>query len=166
MNDKELRGIVLWRFYERRRENDSSLIVLTADDFDDSVSRNEVISICGQLAEKGLIQKWQKNMQGSGPQYGRGRISAFGVDVIEGSASSPIAITIDQSRRISVSESNNVQIGDSNTMDLSNCVNQISQAIESSSGSEEEKREAKSRLKRLLSHPLVAAVVGGLTGGM
>lgn len=166
MNDKELRGIVLKRFYERRRENDRSLIVLTENDFDETIGRNEVISICGQLAEKGLIDSWQKNMQGGGPQYGHGRISAFGVDVIEGSATSPMAITIDQSRHITVSASQNVQIGDSNSMELAYVFNQLSQAIEESNGSETEKREAQSRLKAFLSHPLVAAIVGGLTGGM
>jgi hypothetical protein len=38
--------------------------------------------------------------------------------------------------------------------------------IEASSASDPEKTEAKSRLKALLSHPLVAAIVGGLAGGI
>lgn len=166
MTDRDLRGIVLKRFYERRRENERSLIVLTKDDFDENLSRNEIISICGQLAEKRLIDSWQQNMQGGGPQYGHGRISAFGIDVIEGSATPPIAITIDQSRNVTVSGSQNVQIGDSNSMDLAYVFNQLSQAIEESNGSEEEKREAQSQLKEFLSHPLVAAIMGGLAGGM
>lgn len=166
MTDKELRGIVLNRFYERRRENDQSFIVLTEDDFDEGINRNEAISICGQLAEKGLLSKWKQNMEGSGSTYGTGKISAFGVDVVEGSATPPIAIKIDRSKHITVSASQNVQVGNSNHMELTDVISELSHAIEKSNGSEKEKEEAKSLLKSFLSHPLVAAITGGLAGGV
>lgn len=58
------------------------------------------------------------------------------------------------------------QIGNGNSMSFENVLNELSQAIENSNESPTEKEEAKSRLKRLLEHPLVASIIGGAVSGL
>ena len=72
-----------------------------------------LLNICEQLAEHGLLH-W-RSLRGLTVDGGMGNISASGVDVVEGTARAPIAITL---HTISVIQSSNVQIGDSNTQDV------------------------------------------------
>jgi hypothetical protein len=72
---------------------------------------------------------------------GWGKISAFGVDVIEGHAKPPISITLDQVQDFSVQ------------------IDKIVNAIEQSKASEHEKTEAKFLLKKFLEHPLVTSIL-------
>jgi len=65
---------------------------------------------------------------------------------------------------INISGTNAVQIGDYNNQDIANSFELLFQKIESSSASPEDKMEAKSLLTKGLSHPLVAAVLGTVTG--
>lgn len=58
------------------------------------------------------------------------------------------------------------QVGNGNTQNIHNVFNQLLQQIETSSASDEEKQEAKSRLAKFLEHPLVGAIVGGLAGSL
>ena len=72
-----------------------------------------LLNICEQLGEHGLLH-W-RSLKGLTIDGGMGKISARGVDVVEGTARAPIAITL---QTISVSQSSNVQIGDSNIQDV------------------------------------------------
>jgi hypothetical protein len=167
MKDNELRGLLLREYYNKR---DLGWFQWAGTDFDPAPigfsTSEQFLRICDQLGEHGLID-WKPFSGGSGNTVGGiGRISASGVDVIEGNRQSPIAIALDQSRHISVTQSNHVQIGDGNVQDVSIHVAGLVEAIENSSGSEEEKRQAKSLLKRFLEHPLVTAIGGGLASSI
>ncbi len=147
---------------DRRSENSSSFIVLTEADFQGRFSFKELQRICQQLDEKTLIDKWRLSMRGVGPEVGRGRITAYGIDVVEGTAEPPLSVVLDQSSHISVTSSQNVQIGNHNVQRFNGYMKQIIQAIDNYPGGEKQKAEAKSLLKKFLEHPLVTAIVGGL----
>lgn len=107
MKDADRRAIILSKLYDERHVR--SWISVP---FDTTKSTEEQIietNICDQLSQYGLIE-W-KGLVGS--PVGMAKITARGVDVVEGSSKAPIAINID-ARRISVSGSANVQIGDGN----------------------------------------------------
>jgi hypothetical protein len=159
MTDNQLRGIVLRKYYEKRREGD---IQWTTGDFDEqSWPAGELFRICDQLAEHRLIH-WTRIPLQEGRSGGVGQISAYGIDVVEGHVKPPIAITFDQSRNISVASSSNVQIGDSNIQVVTIQFERLIAAIDHASVSDVQKQEAKSLLKRFLEHPLVTSIVGGL----
>ncbi|EMP5336923.1 hypothetical protein AAIG28_23280 [Citrobacter freundii] len=58
------------------------------------------------------------------------------------------------------------QVGNGNTQNIHNVFNQLLQQIETSSASDEDKQEARSRLAKFLEHPLVGSIVGGLAGSL
>lgn len=67
---------------------------------------------------------------------------------------------------INIHDSYGVQVGDHNRQDIILSVQQLVTAIHDSDASDEDKAEAKSRIKTLIEHPLVAAILGGATGGL
>jgi hypothetical protein len=83
MKDNELRGLILQKYYDRRREGWSQW---QTDDFKDlpdtaDFDAVDVFRACNHLSEHGLI-KWQSIEDGQGQTIGgAGKISAFGVDV-------------------------------------------------------------------------------------
>lgn len=164
MKDNELRGLILRKYYDKRREGWFQWSDEDFKDLPDTVEFDAVdlFRVCDQLGEHGLIE-WN-GVQGGGGQTigGAGKISAYGVDVIEGHAKSPISVVFDQSRYISVSESSNVQIGDSNIQDVAVYLEKLITAIDDSSGTSAQKEEAKSLLKKFLEHPLVVSIAKGL----
>lgn len=61
------------------------------------------------------------------------------------------------------------QIGNYNRQDIQHVFNALEQAIDAAMASEEEKQEAKSRLKKFLEHPLTNTILGsglGLAGSL
>jgi hypothetical protein len=58
------------------------------------------------------------------------------------------------------------QVGNGNIQNIHNVFNQILQKIEDADATQEDKEEAKSLIKKLLEHPLVNSVVGGLSGSI
>lgn len=161
MKDNEIRGLVLQKYYDKRRQG---FFQWSKEDFADlpptvDIDSADLFRACDQLAEHGLIE-W-KPLRGRGQTVGGvGKITAFGVDVIEGESKPPISITLDHS--ISVHGSSNVQIGSHNVQDVSVEIGKLIAAINDSTATEAEKAEAKSLLRKFLEHPLVASVVGGL----
>jgi hypothetical protein len=96
------------------------------------------------------------------------RITAFGVDVIEGVSKPPIEISIDSS--INVHGSQNVQIGgQGNVQSLTMDIEKMNSFVDSSGASVVEKEEAKSLLRKLSENKLVQMAIGALikakTGG-
>ena len=160
MKDTEIRGILLQKYYERRRERH---IQFSSEDFDGAISDTDIAYISDQLAEHGLID-WQPFHNRGELVGGFGYITAFGVDVIEDEdVDSPIKIVFDQ-RNITVTKSTNVQIGNGNIQAIT--IGEIIAAIAKSNASEKEKNDAKSILKRFLEHPLVTSILGGVSGSV
>jgi hypothetical protein len=115
-----------------------------------------VANVLEQLAQHNLID-W-KPLKGSGGHYMTymARIKAGGVDVIEGTANPAISISVDNS--VSVHGSQGVQIGGQGnvqtvTMDVGHLLN----AVDGGAGTQQEKEEAKSLLKKITENPLVKA---------
>jgi len=163
MTEKQQRGIVLRKFYEKREDGLFQWAELAeTEQLEPGI---DYIRMSDQLGDYGLID-WQP-VRGSGGKTvgGIGQINAFGIDVIEGEAQSPlpIEIKIDQ-RSYNISASSHVQIGDNNVQDVQIHIEKLFDAIERSSGSPDEKAEAKGRLKKFLEHPLVTSIAGGLAG--
>jgi hypothetical protein len=160
MTDSELRGLVLQKFYEKRRDGMSPMPVGEAGAlFDPKV----VFDICEQLKQQGLLE-W-KGLRGSAPREiaGMGKITARGVNIIEGTAPRPSSIMLVQP--ISVHSSSNVQIGNSNIQGVHIDAEKLIAAINGSNAGEQEKAAAKSLLRQLIENPLVAKIIGGIAGG-
>ena len=156
MNDNELRGKLLKELYDRRREPWTQIGL---DHFNDPEAQ-ETVRIAEQLSQYGLIEFKMLNRH----LGGQARILAFGVDVIEGTTHAPISISIDGSQTINISNSSNIQVGDHNSQTINSGVQALIKTINESNASPSEKEEAKSLLKKLLEHPLVAAIAGGAIG--
>ena len=158
MTDNEMRGVVLQKFYELRRQGN---ITPEPSDFDPPIPSEDLFHICEQLGDHGLLD-WQP-LRGLGVDSGMGRITALGVDVVETKgSSSPIGITFTHTQHISINHSQAVQIGSGNIQSFSIVVDNFITQLEQANASEEEKKEAKARLKAFLEHPLVTSVLGGL----
>jgi hypothetical protein len=157
MTDNELRGIILKKFYERRREGN---IIPKPEDFDPPILFEDLYRICEQLGDHDLLS-WRNEGSPGELSFGFGKISAYGVDVIENNEKPPIGINL---TNISVVHSQGVQIGDSNVQSISNAFDQVISQIENLKVSDEEKKEAKSKLKSFLEHPLTISVLGNMAG--
>ncbi|UGA46349.1 hypothetical protein HU230_0010050 [Bradyrhizobium quebecense] len=151
MKDAELRGLVLKALYDVRHTH-------TYANFDTTpglpaVDRDTLRNIIIQLTEKGLA-KYTSVYAGT---ISSARISAEGIDVVEGNTVPPISITFDNS--ISVRASQNVQIGQGNTQTVTMEISKLINAIDGGVGSLQEKEEAKSLLKKVVDNPLVKATI-------
>lgn len=164
MTDKELRGIILAWFYEKRREGN---IVPKPENFSPPIHPDDLYRICDQLAEHNFLEWTPQTSSRSGTLktvLGHGRISANGVDIVEsGGKSSPIAINF---QNISITQSQGVQIGNGNIQSLVYIFENLISQIESLNATEAEKMEVKSRLKSFLEHPLVNTMIGAAAAAL
>ncbi len=158
MKDAEIRGLILQYYYARRRESWS---LPTPHDLGAGLTENDILQVANQLAEHNLLE-WRKLGSHGNIHAGMGKINAFGIDVVEGSARAELKVEFVQNKTINITGSTNVVVGDNNTVTQS--VRDLLSAIECSNGTPEQKAEAKSLLRRFLEHPLVAAVAGGAIG--
>jgi hypothetical protein len=161
IKDNELRGIILRKYYERRRETRFQWKESDLQDIDNNIEFDSVdlFRICDQLAEYNLIE-WKPIVMQGKTQGGLGQITAFGVDVIEQSQEPPISINLDQRQNITIQNSSNVNIGNVNIQEL--IISKFIEEIDNSKASDTEKKEAKSLLQKFLEHPLIVSVFGGL----
>lgn len=160
MKDNELRGLVLKRFYDLRHQHHLCQlpdIVASAP-----TEHVQIANICDQLNQHGLID-WRPMRTITGIVGGMGKITANGVDVIEGTTRAPIALTLND-HRISVSESSNVQIGTSNTQGVNTHIKKLIAAVDHSRASDSEKEEANSLLEKLFGNSLIQSVWGTIFG--
>lgn len=67
-------------------------------------------------------------------------------------------------QNINISHAQGIQVGNNNNQSIRNVFESIAIEIDSSTAPPAEKEEAKTRLKKLLEHPLVAAIVGAGIG--
>jgi len=160
MKDTELRGLLLQAYYEHRRED---WFVPTAEELGVNVDEQDILQVCDQLGQHNLIQ-WRSLASFGNINAGMGKISAFGIDVVEGEATPDIKVHIVQNNSVNVTGSTNVAVGDHNYQTITDSVQHLVSTIDSSCASMEQKAEAKSLLRKFLEHPLLSAQAGGAIG--
>lgn len=155
MRDGDARGVVLKRLYDIRHRRDRA----NASDFAGLPIEPRVLpNIMEQLAQQNLID-WHPVREGMDNHLiFMARITAFGVDVVEGNVASPITVTIDSS--VNVHGSQNVQVGGQGnvqtvTMDIERMIN----AVDGANVSAAEKTEAKSLLQKIALNKLVQSIL-------
>lgn len=164
MKDTELRGIVLQSYYEKRRE---AMFTPKEEDFQQQITIEDICAISEQLGEHGLIT-WKAIKNFGGVSFGMGKISAFGIDVVEGAATPDIKVEFVQNKSINITGSSNVIVGDHNQQNISHHIREIVRTIDDSQATPAQKAEAKGLLRKFIEHPMVTAVAGGaisLLGG-
>lgn len=150
MKDSELRAIVLAKLYELRHTKNLVNPMRELESID--VGGQVVANICEQLSQQNLIE-WRPLRTGFGIIDAQARITSFGVDVVEGAAEAPIALSIDSS--VHVYGSTNVQVGSGNIQGLNLDIEKLNAAIDGATATLEEKAEAKSLLRRMIESPLL-----------
>jgi hypothetical protein len=101
MRDSELRGLILEALYNQRRED---LVNLDQELGGVPVPHSATESILRQLVKKGLVDRPIQSLNG----LGNARITAYGIDVVEGTTSPPVSIVLHQ-RTVQ-----DVQVGEGN----------------------------------------------------
>ncbi len=160
MKDTQLRGLLLEAFYRRRRED---FFVPNAEEIGAKVGEQDILQVCDQLAQHRMI-KWKSLGSPGNIEVGVGKISAFGIDVIENVATPDINVEFVQNQTVNISDSTNVVVGNNNSQVVTQTVRNLISIIESSDSPNEQKTEAKSLLRRFLEHPLLTAVAAGAIG--
>ena len=164
MKDTEIRALVLKYFYEKRYDGYDGYQQWTDDDIlnlGHGLNKKIVFGICDQLSDHNLIVWKPVKNSGVGTVAGMGKITAHGVDVVEGNAMPDIKVEFVQNKTVSITGSSNVVVGNNNIQNITQHIHQIEHAINSSTGSDEEKTEAKSLLRKFIEHPLVTSIAGG-----
>jgi hypothetical protein len=107
MRDSELRGVILEALYNQRRKD---LVNLDQELGGPPLPHAATESILRQLVNKGLIERPLQPLSG----LGSGRITAYGIDVVQGTTRPPLSILFHQ--RIKVQD---VQVGEGNIQKVS-----------------------------------------------
>ena len=155
VKDSEIRGILLQKYYDARIGQDMIQVPHLTDE---TIDRDTAFRISEQLHQHGLIE-W-KSIGSIHMKTGMGKITAFGVDVIEGAVRPPIAIVV-HDHSVQIANSSSVQVGHGNIQGVTISGERISVAIDRSSASQTEKEEAKSILQKLLGSPLLSTILSG-----
>src|SRR5205807_4317501 len=100
-------GLILDALYNLRRKD---LVSLDQELGELRVSRGATESILRQLEKKGLVERPSQPLSG----LGTGRITAYGIDVVQGTTSPPLSILLHE--RITVQD---VQVGEGNIPNIS-----------------------------------------------
>ena len=108
MRDSELRGLILEALYNQRRKN---LVNLDQELGGLPVPHSATESILRQLVKKGLVERPIQSLNG----LGNARITAYGIDVVQGTTRPPLSILLHQ--RITAQD---VQVGEGNIQNFSN----------------------------------------------
>jgi hypothetical protein len=155
MTDDELRGLLLEKYYQRRKER---LIGLVPTDFDGKLSEQDILTTAGQLADHGLIH-WRPNRGHGGIGGGMGTITAAGVDVIENKVPAPIEIRLPRDRSLQVSAASAVMAANETKQSVGAAIARLAQAIDEADASAADKRSALSLLRAFQEHPLLCSIV-------
>ena len=102
MRDSELRGVILEALYNQHRKD---LVNLDQELGGLPVPHSATESILRQLVKKGLIERPLQPLNG----LGSGRITAYGIDVVQGTSRPPLSILLHQ--HITAQD---VQVGEGN----------------------------------------------------
>jgi hypothetical protein len=162
MKDSVVRGCLLQLLYERRSEG--AIPFGQAEQAvppPGGINRRDWLRAVAQLSEYGLID-WTplEDKSGMGLLSGFAKISDFGVEVLETGVESPIQIG--ESRRTSVPRHQRAPIATSTPQQqmITDALEKVITAINQADVSEQEKNEAKSLLRKLLSSKAAAKVLG------
>ena len=147
-------------YYDNRRK---PLTRPKPEDFGGVLSDDDILEVSDQLARHQLLD-WKPLKSQNRIINGMGKISPFGIDVIEGAARSDINIELVQNKNITITGSSNVIIGDNNSQHLTQAVRDLVSAINSSGTTLQQREEAKGLLQKFIEHPLVNTLVGAAAG--
>lgn len=157
MTDDELRGLLLEKYYQRRKER---LIGLVPSDFDGKLNEHDILNIAGQLADHGLIH-WRPNLGHGGIGGGMGTITAAGVDVVESKTPAPVDIRWSQDRGRQKTAPSRVIPATETRQTVGVAIERLAQAIEDSGASAANRRAATSLLRAFQEHPLLRIIAQG-----
>jgi hypothetical protein len=164
MKDSVVRGCLLQLLYERRSEGSipfgqGEQAVLPPG----GISRRDWLRALAQLSEYHLID-WTpvEDQGGMGLLCGFAKINDFGVQVFEGGVAPPIQISMDERRRTSFARREQAPSARSTQQQqlIADALEKVITAINQADGSEEEKNEAKTLLRRLLGSKAAVSVLG------
>ena len=164
MKDSVVRGRLLQLLYERRNEASIPFGRLEqAVPPPGGISRRDWLRAVAQLSEYGLID-WSplEDKTGMGLLSGFARINDFGVKVLETGVAPPIQISVDKSRRTTVPKRKQASSATSTPQQqmMTEALEKVITAINQADLSEQEKNEARSLLRKLLSSKAAAEVLG------
>jgi F0F1-type ATP synthase epsilon subunit len=164
MKDSVVRGCLLQLLYERRSEG-----FLPFGQAEQAVpppggiSRRDWLRAVAQLSEYRLID-WTplEDKSGMGLMSGFAKINDLGVKVLEAGVAPPIRISIDERRRTTAPREEQAPISASTPQQqaITDALEKVITAINQADVSEQEKNEAKSLLRKLLSSKAAAKVLG------
>jgi hypothetical protein len=164
MKDSVVRGCLLQLLYERRSE--ASIPFGHAEQAvppPEGINRRDWLRAVAQLSEYRLID-WTplEDQTGMGLLSGFAKINDFGVKVLEAGVESPIRVSIDKSRQTTVPRRQQAPIAASTPQQqvVTEALEKVITAINQSDASEQEKKEAKSLLRKLLGSKAAASVLG------
>jgi len=164
MKDSVVRGCLLQLLYERRSEGSVPFgHAEQAVPPPGGINRRDWLRALAQLSEYRLID-WAplEDQSGMGLLSGFAKINDFGVKVLEGSVAPPIRISFDESRRATVSRQQQAPIAPSTPQQqvITEALEKVIAAVNQADVSEQEKKEAKSLLRKLLDSKAAANVLG------
>lgn len=157
MPDNELRGLLLEKYYQRRKER---LIGLVPSDFDGQLDEQDILNFAGQLADHGLIH-WRPNRGLGGIGGGMGTITAAGVDVVESKVAAPIEIHLSRDRSLHASACASVMPEVQTRPTVAVAIERLAQAIDDSDASAAHKQAATALLRAFQEHPLLCTIARG-----
>jgi hypothetical protein len=155
MKDSVVRGHLLQLLYERRNEESTPFgHTEQAVSPPGGISHRDWLRAVAQLSDYGLVD-WTplEDKTGMGLLSGAAKINDFGIQVIEGGVAPPIRISIDQSRRTAFPQEGKASVAVSTPQQqmIADALEKVIAAIDQADVSEQEKNEAKSLLRKLLS---------------
>jgi hypothetical protein len=165
MKDSVVRGCLLQLLYERQAEGP---IPFGQGEHavppPGGINRRDWLRAVAQLSEYHLID-WTplEDKSGMGLLSGFARINDLGVEVLEGDVSAPLRISIDESRRSSVSKREQAPIAaitQQQQQAITDALEKVITAINQADVSEQQKNEVKSLLRKLLGSKAAASVLG------
>jgi hypothetical protein len=164
MKDSVVRGRLLHLLYEHRSEGSIPFGRLEqAVPPPGGISRRDWLRAVAQLSENGLIE-WTplEDKSGMGLLSGFAKINDLGIKVVEAGVAPPIQIAIDKSRRTKVPQQEQAPITTTTPQQqkITDALEKVITAINQADVSEQEKNEAKSLLRKLLSTKAAAKMLG------
>ncbi len=155
MNTEELKGLVLKKFYDLKESGDwvsAEHVYEVAPDH-----KQQVLNACGYLAEDGLIAWNPHTSSRTGLiDFGLGKITSKGIKFINGELHLPASMIVyDHSTHLH--NSPGAIVGSGNVQNIN--IGKIVSAIDSSSANENEKKEAKSLLEKVVGNKVLWTIL-------
>jgi hypothetical protein len=165
MTDIQIRGEIIQSLYRIRREGQ---VPITPDRLGLELAPSELLRVAHQLLQSGLIEgPFQKNygLEQGDFTFAMANLTATGINVAEGESFPSLKIEFmtlinNNSNNTHVTGSTGVTVGSNNQQTIQISLLEIAKLIENSSSSEQQKADAKSRLRSFLEHPVSGAVLG------